>query len=177
MKFIKQPIPATLLADGDWVAVRLQADEPEAERVYLAYALTTQGIAAQIVPAVLLDDWGKEIKGLALYEWVSEHGWRFPRAELFGVSPHGQQEQYFLRDMELESPYVVYGAVDKALPIADWARVQAVLISDEALFAPEPTDVPPDMTGPLRASRVSWWRVPPDTTDLSFLEPPEAAAE
>lgn len=176
MKFIKQQIAATLLADGAWVALRLQANEPEAEGVYLAFALTTQGIAAQIVPAVLLDDWGKEIKGLALYEWVAEHGWRFPRAELFGVSPHGEATQYFLRDMELLAPLVVYAAADKSLPIGDWLPVQAVLIPDEALFAPEPAEAPAGLTGPLNKARISWWRVPPDTTDLSFLEPPEPAA-
>lgn len=175
MKFIKQRIPATLLADGEWVALRLHENEPEAEGIYLAFALTTQGIAAQIVPAVLLDDWGKEIKGLALFEWVAEHGWRFPRAELFGVSPHGQAEQYFLRDMELLAPLVVYASADKSLPIGDWWPVQAVLIPDATLFAPELTVAPADLTGPLRRAGVSWWRVPPDTTDLSFLEPPEPA--
>ena len=172
MKFIKQRMAATLLADGPWVALRLHEEGPEEEAVYLAFALTTQGIAAQIVPAVLLDDWGKEIKGLALYDWVQEHGWRFPRAELFGVSPHGEAVQYFLRDMELLAPWVVYAAADKSLPIGDWLPVQAVLLPDGALFAPEPAEVPPDLTGPLRVGRVAWWRVPPDTIDLSFLEPP-----
>lgn len=177
MKFIKQQIAATLLADGEWVALRLQDNEPEMEVVYLAFALTTQGIAAQIVPAVLLDDWGKQIKGLALYEWVAEYGWRFPRAELFGVSPHGEAVQYFLRDMELLAPLIVYAAADKSLLIGDWLPVQAVLIPDETLFAPEPAEAPPDLSSPLRTSRVGWWRVPPDTTDLSFLEPPEPAAK
>lgn len=177
MKFIKQRMAATLLADGPWVALRLHEEGPEEEAVYLAFALTTQGIAAQIVPAVLLDDWGKEIKGLALYDWVQEHGWRFPRAELFGVSPHGEAVQYFLRDMELLAPWVVYAAADKSQPIGGWWLVQAVLIPDETLFAPESAGAPAGLTGPLKGARVSWWRVPPDTTDLSFLEPPEAAAE
>lgn len=175
MKFIKQRMAATLLADGPWVALRLCEESPEEETVYLAFALVTQGIAAEIVPAVLLDDWGNEIKGLALYDWVQEYGWRFPRAELFGVSPHGEATQYFLRDMELLAPLVVYAAGDKSLPIGDWWPVQAVLIPDETLFAPEPAETPADLTGPLRAARVAWWRVPPDTTDLSFLEPPAAA--
>ena len=172
MKFIKQRMAATLLADGSWVALRLHEAGPEEEAVYLAFALTTQGIAAQIVPAVLLDDWGKEIKGLALYDWVQEHGWRFPRAELFGVTPYGEEIQYFLRDMELLAPWVVYGAADKSLPIGDWLPVQAVLLPDEALFAPEPAEPPADLPGPLTAAAVTWCHVPPDTTGLSFLEPP-----
>ena len=169
MSFIKQRVTGTLLVAGERAALRLQeGDEPV---VYLAFALTTQGIAAQIIPSVLLDDWGKEIKGLGLYDWVQEHGPRFPRAELFGYSPDGQSVQYFLRDMELFAPIVVYAAADKALPVQQWARLTDIVIPALDVIAPEPGDTPDDVTGPLRMARLGWWRVAPDydAPDLADL--------
>jgi len=162
VKFIKQHIVGTLLVAGERAALRLEGgDEPV---VFLAFALTTQGIAAQIIPSVLLDDWGKEIKGLALYEWVREHGLRFPRAELFGFSPDGQPAQYFLRDMELFAPVVAYAAVDKALPMGQWARLTEGLVPALDVIAPEPTDIPDGLSGR--------WRVAPGFDAAALLDLP-----
>ena len=168
MKLIKQRVAGRLLAAGGRVAVRLGGSEEPA--VYLAYALVTQGIAAQILPALLLDDWGNEIKGLRLYDWVRENGLHFPRAEVFGLTPAGAASQYFLRDMELFAPTPVYAATDKAAPIQTWLPVQAVLLPDVAALAPEPATPPDDMHGPLRVACVSWWRVPTYLDDLAFID-------
>ena len=170
MKFIKQRVVGTLLVAGERAALRLEGGEEP--NVYLAFALTTQGIAAQIIPSVLLDDWGKEIKGLALYEWVQEHGLRFPRAELFGFSPDGQSCQYFLRDMELFAPIVAYAAVDKELPIGQWSRLTEGVVPALDVIAPEPSDVPDGVTGPLRTARLGWWRVAPGFDAPELLDLP-----
>lgn len=170
MKFIKQPVVATLIVAGERAALHLEGgDAPVA---YLAFALTTQGIAAQIIPSVLLDDWGKEIKGLALYEWVREHGLRFPRAELFGLSPDGQPAQYFLRDMELFAPVVAYAAMDKELPMEQWSRLTEGLVPALDVIAPEPTDIPDGLRGPLREARLGWWRVAPGFDAAALLDLP-----
>lgn len=168
MKFIRQRVTGTLLVDGERMALRLEDGEEPA--IYLAFALVTQGIAAQIIPAVLLDDWGTEIKGLGLYDWVHENGLHFPRAEVFGFSPAGEKVQYFLRDMELFAPYPVYAATDKALPLADWQPVPAVLVPDGALMTPAAAAAPATIAGPLRQARVGWWRVPPALDSLDFIE-------
>ncbi|HOU40510.1 MAG TPA: hypothetical protein PK829_04515 [Promineifilum sp.] len=167
MKFIKQRLPGTLLVDGERAALRLHDDEAV---VYLAFALVTQGIAAQIVPTVLLDDWGTEIKGLGLYDWVRENGMHFPRAEVFGFSPAGESIQYFLRDVELFAAYPVYAAADKASPIADWRPVFSMLVPDSELSSPVAAAAPAALTGPLRQARVGWWRVPPRLDALDFIE-------
>lgn len=167
MKFIKQHVAGTLLVGNERAALRLEEGEEPA--VYLAFALTTQGIAAQIIPSVLLDDWGKEIKGLALYEWVSENGLRFPRAELFGFSPDGQSVQYFLRDMELFVPLVAYAGADKELPITQWPRLTDVLLTALDVIAPETAELPAGVAGPLRRAGVNWWRVAPGFDDLELL--------
>ena len=167
MKFIKQRLSGSLLVDGERVALRLH--EEDGAVVYLAFALVTQGIAAQIIPAALLDDWGTEIKGLGLYEWVRENALHFPRAEVFGFSPSGESIQYFLRDMEPFALYPVYAATDKALPIADWRPVHAVLVPDGALAMPVAAAALTTLHGPLRQARVGWWRVPPALDDLDFI--------
>ena len=170
MKFIKQHVVGTLLVAGERAALRLQGgDEPI---VHLTFALTTQGIAAQIVPALLLDDWGKEIKGLGLYAWVREHGLRFPRAELFGFTPDGRPSQYFLRDIEFFAPLVAYAAVDREAPIEQWARLTDGLVPSLDVISPEPTDIPDSVTGPLREARLDWWRVVPGFTAPDLLELP-----
>jgi len=122
------------------------------------------------LPAALLDDWGTEIKGLGLYDWVHDNGLHFPRAEVFGFSPAGEKVQYFLRDMELFAPYPVYAATDKALPLADWQPVPAVLVPDGALMTPAAAAAPATIAGPLRKARVGWWRVPPALDSLDFIE-------
>jgi hypothetical protein len=172
VKLITQHIAGTVIDDGQRLALLLEpGGDPDAgPSVFLAHALTTQGIAAQIIPSVLLDDWGNEVKGLVLYDWIDEHGLRFPRAELFGLSPGGERVQYFLRDMELFTPLVTYAATNPALPIAEWRPLRAVLVPDAALLAPEQGAMPDSVTGPLRRAGVTWWRVPPFVGDLDFIE-------
>ena len=178
MKIIKDPTPGTLLVDDGLAALRLGPPDTE-NVVYLTYAFITQGPEHQILPSVLLDDWGKEIGKLALYSWIEENGQRFPRAELFGVAPNGAAAQYFLRDLELLANYPLYAfagenaAPDSAVP------VRAVLIPDDTVSAPQRAAPPDDVKFPLNRARVEWWRANPRRADLDFLRqpPPGKATE
>lgn len=174
MKIIKQRVAGVLIADGGRVALRL---EDGSQEVYLTYALTTQGIAARVIPGVLLDDWGKQITGLSLYAWVRENGLRFPRAEVFGYTPDGENVQYFLRDMELFAAYPVYASTDSAAPIAQWLPLRAVVIANVSLSVPQSVEVPATIEGPLRNADVNWWHVPLVLDDLDFLEARESPPE
>ena len=69
---IKHAVPGTLIIDDGKAALRLGAPEAP-EQVHLAYALVTQGPELQILPALLLDDWGNEVSGLALYGWINDN--------------------------------------------------------------------------------------------------------
>jgi len=167
VKIIRQRVAGTMLVDGDRVALRLgEAKEPAA---FLAYALTTQGIDAQILPGSLLDDWGTEIKNLTLYRWIRENGLHFPRAEVFGVDPQGNTVQYFVRDLELFARYPTYAAADQDAPQRTWRPLTAVLLPDPRVAAPEPAAVAAEARSPLREARLTWWRVPPDQEYLGFL--------
>jgi hypothetical protein len=125
----------------------------------------------QILPALLLDDWGKEIKTIALYEWAREYGLQFPRAEMFGFDPQGCSVQYFLRDLELFSKYPSYVYPEASTPISDGVLLEAVALPGSA---PEPQRIkrPSVIGGLLAYARVSWWSVRPDSlaeVDFSFL--------
>jgi len=175
VKIIRQRVAGTLLVDRDVTAVRLiEAKEPV---VFLAYALTTQGIDAQVLPASLLDDWGTEIKNLALYRWLRENGLHFPRAEVFGFDPRGNAVQYFVRDLELFARYPTYAAADPEAPQSTWRVVTAVLRPDHRVAGPEPAAVAADARGPFREARLTWWRVPLNQTDLDFLAQEPSAPE
>jgi hypothetical protein len=165
---IKHSVPGSLWISNDVAALRLA--EPDAiDRVYLAYALVTQGPEHQILPSVLLDDWGNEVGNLKLYGWIRENGFRFPRAEVFGESPTGAPVQFFLRDLELLERYPVYAYTDGDMPTAAGVRLRAILLSDESVAAPLRIAPPDDVSELLRQAQVDWWRVGPHEVDLGFI--------
>jgi hypothetical protein len=165
----KEEIQGTIVIDSDKAALRLKG-ENAGSPVFLSYALVTQGPGYHILPSVLLDDWGQEINQLAIYPWIRENGLRFPRAEVFGVSPTGQPEQYFLRDLELFGAAPVYAFAAEDAPDASGVLLRAVLIDDESVDLAQPISPPPDVSGLLREAQVSWWAVNPRLDDLDFLD-------
>ena len=175
MKIIAQRVPGVLIVDGDFVALLL--GEKEDGDVFLTYALATMGTEHHILPSILLDDWGSEIKHLELYRWFRENGMHFPRAEVFGETPQGVATQYFLRDLELYGRYPTYAAPERVTPAAERLSLNAVLIPDAAANKPIPTDVPDNIAPPLREARVSWWRVPHMPADLNFITGEDPGAE
>lgn len=166
---ITQPIPGSLIVDGEKIALRL--GEPDAtERVYLAYALVTQEPEYQILPYMLLDDWGNEVGSLGLYAWIQENGLRFPRAEVFGESLAGAPTQYFLRDLELFGQFPVYAFSEADAPTSSAVQVREILVPDAATAAPQPTEPPAEIASPLRDGLLRWWRVNPRQAGLAFIE-------
>jgi hypothetical protein len=176
LKIIRQRVPGVLLLEGERAALWLEAGG-EARFVYLAYALATQlpsgATSAHILPAVLLDDWGTEVKKLELYRWIREFGLQFPRAEVFGLTPQGQPAQYFLRDLDLFGRYPTYAFTEKDAPASAGVLLQAILLPGEGIEQPEPAEPPEDVTSPLRRARLTWWRVAraadPRQTRLDFI--------
>lgn len=165
---IKESIPGTLVIENGKAALRLY-DTAARETVYLAYALITQGPGYQVLPSVLLDDWGNEIGHLELYSWIRENGLQFPRAEVFGISPSGAKVQYFLRDLEIFAKYPLYAFADNDAPDSSGVLVQAILVSIDNIESPQPVMPPDEVRAPLRDAQVSWWQVNPRHLDLEFL--------
>jgi len=154
-----------LLRDGGRAALWLEGLEAgdEDQSVYLAYALTTQlpsgDTPTHILPSVLLDDWGAEVKKLELYRWIHEFGVQFPRAEVFGLDSQGAPVQYFLRDLDLLGRYPTYAFTEIDAPASAGVLLRAALLPDESVKRPEPAEPPDDVKPPLRRARLTWWRV------------------
>jgi hypothetical protein len=168
VKIVRQPITGIVLVDGEKAALRIDREESSAI-VYLTYALVTQGPEYQIIPSVLLDDWGNEITGLKIYEWIRENGQSFTRAEVFGFSPSGAEVQYFLRDIELFGRYPAYVLSGEGDSIVAGTLLRAVLIPDHRTGFAEKIPVPEEVEAPLREAQVEWWRVGPQQNDLEFI--------
>ena len=139
----------------------LWLDETAAGHVYLRYALVTIGREDEIFPALLLDDWGNEMRKLDIYRWIREEGDRFPRAELFGYDRQGQEEQCFLREMELHLRLPCYAYLDAEASLAAGVRLGNVMLPRSDLLAPERIKLPESIAPPLRYARLHWWQGPP----------------
>ncbi len=180
MKIIRQRIPGVLLIEGERTALRLESGNAT-QFVYLAYALTTQTLSgdstAHILPSVLLDDWGTEVKKLELYRWIREFGLHFPRAEVFGLDPRGLPAQYFLRDLDIFGRYPTYAFAEKDAPPSAGVLLQTILLPDATVDRPEPAMPPEEVTPPLRRARLSWWRANPGQRELGFVEKPLLESE
>jgi hypothetical protein len=180
MQAINQHIQGRLLAKGEHTAVLLHStrpDEETAESLYLRFALVIRGREQHVFPALALDDWGGEIRGLSLYQWVAEYGEQFPRAEVFGYDLDGSKTQFFLRVLELYARLPCYVYKEAAAPIPAGRLVSAILLTTPEVT--EPVRLPRAPKGierPLRSARINWWHVLPDTEqlDLTLLaQPPD----
>lgn len=100
----------------------LLAEEPTANtpELFLRFALVVQGVEWPLLPAFLLDDWGREQRRLSLLHWVYENGDHFPRAEIFGFwhkpGDGWVETQLFVRDLDLMSRWPVFAFSDPFAP-------------------------------------------------------------
>lgn len=158
-----------LLNDKNRAAVVLSPEEGDENTVYLRYALTEMGTLRPLWPAFVLDDWGKERKGLAMFRWIRQEGDRFPRAEVFGYDDGWQEVQAFLRALELyvRYPCKVYPTAET--PPQDGYWVKHIILPDETAVQPMsfkelPTNLPAGFNAPqipLAQAKVTWWLVHP----------------
>lgn len=170
MRVITEKIAGTIVEDGPLHALRLDVAEGSGAFVYLAYALVTLGPEEHVFPCLVLDDWGKEMNTLQVYEWMRENGNHFPRADIFAVGIEGDERQHFLREFELYARYPVYALPTRSSAITDAVRIRAMLVTDATVATPAKIARPSEITGPLANARVTWWLVPPEYQRLEFLK-------
>ena len=177
MKAAQQHIHGKLITENGRSALLLLDAEPTAktdDSLYLRYAIVVRGPEDHVLPAILLDDWGKETRGLKIYEFLREHGDEFPRAEIFGFDMDGSETQLFVRSLELYSRLPVYAYTNVNVPLADGVLLDAILLPDAETDRVVRLEKAKDsgVKRPLRSAQVSWWRVPPSTTmfDFSLIE-------
>ena len=66
---------------------------------------------------------------LSLFGWVEDNAILQPRAEVFGLTPFGEQPVLFLRDLDLDRPVEAW--IQTQQP-ARWLRVAGIVIADLA---------------------------------------------
>ena len=163
MKTVIKRVAGKILARDGITALTLHSDKPNPESndlLYLRFAFVTRGMGDHIFPSFILDDWGREIRGLKLYEWVRENGERFPRGEIFGYEQDGRETQCFLRELELYARLPTYAYKNVEQPVTTGSLLNAVLLPEESAIVPYQVSKPVEVMRPLRSALVSWWRVP-----------------
>ena len=175
MKAARQHLHGQLFTENGRSALLLLDAEPETKMgtsLYLRYAVVVRGPDDHVLPAILLDDWGKEIRGPKIYEFLREHGDQFPRAEIFGFDMDGSETQLFVRSLELYGRLPCYMYTDINMPIAAGVLLDAILLPDADAEAGEVVRLrkasEAGVKRPLRSAQVSWWRVPSSITTFDF---------
>jgi hypothetical protein len=161
MKPARYKLSGVVLPAPNHTAVWLtSADSPHARPLWLALALTVRGSEAPILPALVVDDYGHEIAGKALYDWLHTEGDSYPRATVYGYDPDGSETECFVRALELhwKAPCLLY--TQRHTPVADGVPVRHLLVTDERVAQPTPIK-PAGLALPaaLRRARVGWWAV------------------
>jgi hypothetical protein len=172
MRAITQHIYGTMMTSAEKTAVLLREPAPVApatDSLYLRFAFIIRGPEEHVFPALALDDWGTEIRGLELYQWVRQYGEQFPRAELFGYDPDGSKTQFFLRELELYARLPCYVYQDAQAVVGAGRLVQSIALPTSQVTTPIRLPHPPaGIDRPLRGAHVSWWQVPSDTDHFDF---------
>jgi hypothetical protein len=156
MKAIRQKVNGIILEDEQGSLLWDESADP----LYLRYAFVTLGPEEHILPALLLDDWGNEVKGLGLYEWVEENGLYFPRAEMFGFKPSGRKTQIFLRELDLVLKYRCYAYPTAETPLANGRLIETIYLPDNSITEPTPTKRPSNAPRLLSKAAVRWFKNP-----------------
>ncbi len=142
MKLITQHIHGRF-QDNTLTLISAAPEGKTAVSLHILFPFITRGDEIHIFPSSVLDDWGMEIKGMGLYEWMHENGEYFPRAELFGVGENGRFIQEFLRGLELNFRFPCYlYQTDKHIPI-NTIILPATMQSKQLPY-------------PLRRAKVTW---------------------
>lgn len=143
---------------------------PVEKLVFLSFTFRVLTAEEYILPESILDDWGHEITGLGLYEWVRQNGERFPRAEVFGYNLAGQARQFFVRELEFLGRYSCLGWSDENSPIRDALTIEAILVADQTADNLKQVPKPLLKSIPIKYADVGWWTFNPTSKlDVSNL--------
>ncbi|WP_420632048.1 hypothetical protein [Candidatus Leptofilum sp.] len=143
-------------------------DRDAANLLYLRFAFVLMGTEAPLFPSFLIDDWGGEVRGTAVYQWIKENGNQFPRAEIFGFDQQGTEAQYFVRELELYAKLPCLAYPNRQMPLAEGTPIHAILLPDGSVAEPVKIKRPSELKRPLSAARVPWWQVPPTMSQFDF---------
>lgn len=177
MKIVEMGIKGKIYRAEDLNSLILREINPDPEAkdiIYLRLAFVTRGTGGNIFPSFILDDWGREINGFKLYDWMRQNGEHFPRGEIFGYEEDGRVTQCFIRELELYARLPLYAYEKANQPVTEGILINTVGLPDELAINPIQITKPQGFKYPLRAALVNWWRIPKEgrfeTFDLNHTE-------
>ncbi len=165
MSEILSKLRARLVMIADKHAILLEA---EASPIWVSFAFVERESEELILPESLLDDWGREIKSFAVYQWIKENGQQFPRAEIFGYRSNGDRVQRFLREIDLTAAYRCFAKRRSEESLASMSLVELVLIQDETNGPIGRISPPHNLPYPLPQINADWWKV--SGNDIAVFE-------
>lgn len=125
----------------------------------LRLGLVLQGEEELLLPESLLDDWGHEIRGIELYQWVRENALHFPRAELFGFDRGGRPQQRFIRELDVTVKHPCFIYENSNVAFERGVQVTDILLPRQITERQKQRQTPADVAFPLSQSDVQWWLV------------------
>ena len=98
---------------------------PVPNRILFGYAIQTAPFP--LLVGGLMTERNTLFDKLSLFGWVEDNAILEPRAEVFGLTPFGEQPVLFLRDLDLDRPVEAWIAT---LQPMHWLRVAGVVVAD-----------------------------------------------
>ncbi len=163
-------VPATSAAQGALLVLGVSADHLVKRlssafnlaplsgplRVLFGYALMNAPFP--LLVGALMTERNTLFDKLSLFAWVEDNAILEPRAEIFGLTPFGEQPVLYLRDLDLDRPIEAWIATEQP---TRWLRVAGILIVDDAHQGDAKSYLPDE--GAIAALRAI---LPPDTQAL-----------
>ncbi len=134
-------LAATLLKQGTLSLL------PEGQRILFGFSIQTAPFP--LLVGGLMTERNTLFDKLSLFAWVEDNAILEPRAEVFGLTPFGEQPVLFLRDLDLDRPVEAWIATSQPM---QWLRVAGVLMADPTYGGDGQTYVPDE--GALAALRL-----------------------
>lgn len=114
--------------------------------VYVRFAFAPVAGREYLIPAKVVDDWGRETLAPAAYDWIEARGSAFPRADVAGLTPGGQPRQCFMKELDLASAPLAFAARSPdefpGLLLSCTLWLDATLSPDAAALVPAPAPHP-----------------------------------
>lgn len=119
---------------------------PERQRILFGFSIQTAPFP--LLVGGLMTERNTHFDKLSLFAWVEDNAILEPRAEVFGLTPFGEQPVLFLRDLDLDRPVEAWIATSQPM---QWLRIAGVLMADPTYGGDGQTYVPDE--GALAALR------------------------
>jgi len=120
------------LARGDGAADLAALTESGFTPVFARYAFSQFNTLRPFFPKMAADDRGSLYRGLDAFDWIAESGMLFPRSDVMGVWSDGEEDQLFLKELDLAMPPLIFISPSADQFPGDQLAAAVEIVSDAA---------------------------------------------